>query len=441
MNRFLHFRSAHLAALAIITATLLRNRAEGFVYDAANYWHGANALVTLQNPYEPGFLALRGILTSVVYMPATWVSQIIGSKADAWAVLGQNALLLAFLGAYLVPQLLRSLGLSETKYLWLSATLVSISYMGFAAYPLMDLWAMAALFTGILFAFSRSARFFLVAGVLFSASLNLRPGYLLPVLAVVLIWLIANWRKSFGFISGLALALIPQVTLNWLARQSFLPWPVDSAAIASIQSMFASYVLRYDTVAFDATRNPAQFFCSPTMSSALRADVQTDTLSTLSAYVDHFPRSVPFIFEKVAGSFMWSFETPYLSAANMGIGILAIITSSIAGFGIVGLIWHQLRAGSNPNRPLSLALVISGLAVIATLIFSTSEARFAAPLLLLGILGTVILWSAKKSAHPKLAWLRILGVLVTVAILVLGSKALAHPAIPGGVTAEICATT
>jgi len=441
VKRFIHFRSSHFAALAIVVVTLFRSRAGGFVYDAAHYWSGAYALVNLQNPYEPGFLALRGVLTSVVYLPATLVSNFVGVGADTWAVLAQNALLVAFLGAYLVPQLLRSLGFTETKYLWLSAALVSITYMGFAPYPLMDLWAMAALFTGVLFVFARPRSFLLAAGVLFAVSLNLRPAYLLPVLAIVVFWLIANWRKSLSFFAGSVLALIPQVALNWLVRQSFFPWPVDSAAIASIQSTFAAYVLRYDTVAFDATRNPAQFFCSPIMSAALKADVQTDTLSTLSAYLDHFPKSIPFVFEKLAGSLIWSFETPYLAAASMGIGILAVITSSIAGFGVVGLIWQQLRARSNPNRSLLLALVISGFAVIATLVFSTSEARFAAPLLLLGILGTVILWSAKKSTHRELAWLRILGVLVTVLILLLGSKALDHPALPGGVTAEICATT
>ena len=100
---------ATFALASMVALVVLRDPAPAFVYDAAQYWSGAQAIVQGTDEYTLGGLSIRGVFTSVVYLPAYALAQALGGSvvAGAWAVMAQNAFFIGFLGAVVIPLLLR----------------------------------------------------------------------------------------------------------------------------------------------------------------------------------------------------------------------------------------------------------------------------------------------------------------------------------------------
>src|SRR5687768_12567066 len=87
-------RVSMIGWLIVSTAVivLVRDPAPGFVFDAAYYWAGADALTDQQDAYVVGGLDYRGLFTVFVHLPAILVSHAFGSSVTAasWIVLVQN---------------------------------------------------------------------------------------------------------------------------------------------------------------------------------------------------------------------------------------------------------------------------------------------------------------------------------------------------------------
>lgn len=87
---------------ALFAATVAQGPSGGFVYDAARYFNGSLALFTHADAAREGDLDFRGALTPVVYAPAALAEHLV-TGAGRYGVLVQNALLVAVIGAVLLP--------------------------------------------------------------------------------------------------------------------------------------------------------------------------------------------------------------------------------------------------------------------------------------------------------------------------------------------------
>ncbi|GAA3252950.1 hypothetical protein ACFO1B_45040 [Dactylosporangium siamense] len=423
-------------AAALFTATVAQGPAGGFVYDAARYFNGSLALFTDAGVAREGDLDFRGALTPVVYAPAALAEHLVGG-AGRYAVLVENAVLVAVIGAVLLPGLGPGLagrrgpaaGWLCAVPTWLCAVLTWLVAARFAPFPLMDLPAAAAFLTAARLALGDRTRWALpAAGVAAGVTLNLRPAYLLP-LAVLggLLAVTRRWPAAW-FAAGVLAGSLPQLAVNLARGLSLSLTPPGTAGLAGFQAGYASYVVRYDTVTTGGP--PQQFYCDPSLAGAVAGHPVHSTGGLVGALAGNLPGSVLFLLEKVAAALAWSFSTPYSTAATAERYELAVPVVLIVAAGI----------GALCRTPGARALAVLAAGVCASLMTSATETRFALPLVLLGVAGCALLappaWDTGRRVPLRFA------ATVLVAAAVLGAVAaagLAHPLPPGPATAAACA--
>jgi hypothetical protein len=449
MNRarsfFATMRGAALTAGVVLFAVLLlRGTAEAFVYDSANYWYGGLELLSGGDIYTVGRLDLRGVLTIIIYLPSILVAAAFGDGAAAPAALVQNSILVAVLAVVIVPRLVGLLVNPRPAHVWLSALLCGTLLSGFVPHPLMDLWAIALVLLGVLL-LSSSKRWWVLAfgGLALGAAVNIRPSYLVPVIVAAVVWLLFRWRAARWPLLGVVIAVLPQVILNRLTSSSFLPLPITTFLLANLQSQNASYVVRYDTLAFVPETDPRLVYCYPDYASALIGEpVPSSTGELLGSYLGHLPQSLLFMLEKVAAAFHWSFATPYALPAGEGFSPLTLPVIAVTSVGFFALVRAFVRSPRDPSRAVVPVLLAIMLVSVATLAFTQPETRFALPVLLIGVVGCLIIlpergWRPSRGG-ATIAWTTAAVVLATV-LLVGGLLGIAHPAPAGEFTLALCA--
>lgn len=415
-----------------------------FVYDANSYWTGVSNFLTSHKDFQsPGLLSIRGVFTVLAYSPAALFSKYAGASASGIAVLVQNAALIAFVGAVLLPALASKIIHIRPVHVLVSVILTSSLTAGFAPYPLMDIPAVALVLTGILLLASNGRRGLLWAGICLGVGINLRPFYLAPVLLLSIIWLVSRWRRAAWPIAGAFAAVLPQLFYERVVNGVWRPWPIQTFALSDIQSKYASFIVRYDTIAFDGSRNPQQFFCSPMSADLFPGSAPSSTTGLIVATIQHLPSSVIFLFEKLSATFFWSTKTPYEASPPVSIGLLTLAVTAISAAGIVLLVRVAFRSrliDAPRNFTLVLLALVAGSS--ATIAFSTPEPRFALPILLVGIIGCLVGLDGFR-AIPRRGGQRV-GIAVTASVIVLvlisGSFGLAYPAPPGDATLVACRT-
>jgi hypothetical protein len=302
----------------------------------------------------------------------------------------------------------------------------------------MDIWALLLFFSGLYLVFRYRDRTSFWGWFLIFLSLNVRPAYLLPVVFSVIFGLFINRGSIKSLLIKLSpsalLSISPQLFLNLVGHKVLLPWPMQSGLIGSIQIPYASYIVRYDTVAYDQTRNPAQFFCSPGMSKIVSGNVPQDTQDLVLFFVSNLPASAVFALEKISSTLLWSSGTPYLLNPTQAVGLFSIIVAAILGFGIAGLWFSRAEFRTNRSFPLLKPLLLTFLAVVLTIPLTTPESRFSAPLVFVGIIGLVLTLVAPVR---RSLWL-FTSMFVTGSIIVFGSIGLSNPAPAGPVSPEVC---
>ncbi|GAB3858309.1 hypothetical protein ACFPIJ_19125 [Dactylosporangium cerinum] len=415
-------------AAALFTATVAQGPAGGFVYDAARYFNGSLALFTDADVVREGDLDFRGALTPVVYAPAALAEHLVGG-AGRHGVLVENALLVAVIGAVLLPGLAGREGPATG---WLCAALTWVVAAGFAPFPLMDLPAAAAFLTAARLALGDRTRWALpAAGVAAGVTLNLRPAYLLPLAALGGLLAVTRGWPAVWFAAGVLAGSLPQLAVN-LARG--LPpglTPPGTAGLAGFQAGYASYVVRYDTVTTGGP--PQQFYCDPALAGAVAGHPVHSTGGLAGALAGNLPGSALFLLEKVAAALAWSFSTPYSTAATAERYELAVPVVLIVAAGI----------GALCRTPGARALAVLAAGVCASLMTSATETRFALPLVLLGVAGCALLappaWDTGHTGR-RVPLRFAVAVLAAAAVLVVVAAAgLAHPLPPGPATAAVCA--
>ncbi len=431
------------AVLVFVVVLLVRHPAVDFVYDAGRYWAAATKIVTGGDFYTAGGLSARGVLSAVVYLPAAAAAQALGGSLGVQhaAVLVQNAALLAVTGAVILPRLAGRFVTVDGRHILIGSALTVLLFSGFAPYPLMDLAAVVLVMLGLLLIASPSRILIAVGGLSLGAAVNLRPAYVLPAIAVLVVWGALHWRRALLPVAGVIVSIVPQWLLNRIVNHRNLPIPVDTFLITDIQAHYASFGVRYDTIPFTAG-DPRQWYCSPSMADAVAGHVPTTTGGVVRAFLENFPTAVVFSLQKITAALQWSFETPYSDGGAQALrflGFAAVIVTIAGVLALVVLATVRRRDGKARDAWATIAMIAG---VLVTLVGSAPEARFAAPLVMTGIVGVLVGGSVWASAGRRARPILIASAAVLVSLTVLGGvSGLAHPADRGDVTRATCAAT
>lgn len=430
-----------VAALLVVALSWVHGPAVAFQYDAAQYWNGPMALLNSDSAVEAGALSIRGVLTVFVYLPPVVLSSVLGPVSAAWTVLAWNSLLAVAVCIFLLPRMAAMVAPGHALVrIWLSAALGGVLLSGFARYPLLDVWAVAIALAG-LYALARGRRWWtaLLAGAAFAVSTNLRPAYLIPVAIAAAVLLIARPRHVIWAAPGVVLGLIPQFMLNLVVYGSAGVVPIATPQLVSVQATSASWAVRYDTV-LSSTRFPQQWWCDPGYAAQVAGDAApTDQVGVVTSLLHHLPDSLWFLVEKAAGSLQWSFSTPYERGAA-GTSPMSLLVVGVTVLGAVAMVVLAIRAGRERGRLVpTLAVLGFWLGSLATLVLSTPETRFAIPLALIGLVGTLAAVPSRR-LDIRVARPLALGMILTVTLVlaaglfVAGKIALSHPASAGQLT-------
>jgi hypothetical protein len=395
------------------------------------------ALLGGGDAFQTGALSMRGVLTTIVYLAPALASSALGPAVAVWAVLAWNSLLGAVVCVVLLPRLasLVSPGHAITR-IWLSAAVGGAVLSGYARFPLLDTWAVAAALAG-LYALARGRRWWnaILAGIAFAAAINLRPAYLVPLAIAMAVILISRPRRVGWAIPGIALGLIPQFALNLVIYRSIGITPYATPQLVTVQAAQAAYAIRYDTVAF-AGRNPQQWYCDPAYAAQVATDpTPTDQLGVVGSVFQHLPNSLWFLTEKAAASLQWTFSTPYEHTPGPGTSLMTPLVIGVAAVGVVALVVRAIGERRDRARLISMLAILGfWLGSLATLVLSTPETRFALPLVLVGLIGLLAIVPSRLSEIRPIRPL-VIGLVVAIVLAVglfgAGKLALAHPA-PAG---------
>lgn len=426
----------------VVAAVCLLRGVGEFAYDARAYWHANLAVLGAGELTVADYFDLRGVWTAVTFVPSALATAAFGESAAGISVLSQNSVMIAWTAAFLVPRAVALWQAPSTRTRWAGAALVCVGLQGFAPYPMVDLYAAVAALAAVVLLAARSGGGIAAAGALLAYAVNLRPAYVpVVVLLVLAAAMTGRWRSAWA-IPGAAVALAPQVVANLVRHGTFSVTPFASENLVALQASFAAFVVRYDT-APGREASPQQFFCSPSMASGLDS-LPTTTAGLVSAYLRHLPESLLFAVEKIGAALHWPLSIPYLVARPGVDALFAVTITLVAVVGCTYLVVSPLmgradsaRRGKGPWASATAVVVAS----VATLAGSATEARFALPLVLLGVVGVAGLAGADKRVRFRHRWVVGGAVLLAVGLVAAGYAGLAHPAPPGPVSQAMCGDT
>ena len=426
----------------LATAVILQPAATVFQFDAAGYWGGAWGLFQNWSVFGGEVFAIRGVLTAVLYAPAAAVTILFGDSLAGIAVLAENALLLAVMGVVLIPALVGLWRPVTARVVVVSAVGAGILFGGFAPFPLTDLWAASLLVVTVVALGRRGAPWLAVAGLAAGAAFNLRPATLVPLIAVGAAVLVARRLSALWFGVGVAVALVPQVLLNVWRGSGWVPWPEMTGWLTRLQSSYASYVVRYDTVSGIPVGSGAierRFYCSPAMARAVEGDLPSSPGELAGTFLAHLPQSLVFSVQKVGAALHWPLATPYAAPAPGVNALFALLVTAVAVVGASMFLRRTVRVGREVSLA-QVAAVIAWACSIATLVTATTETRFALTAVLFGIAGCALLAAdGLRLSGTGRVWL-IATVVAVAAIFGAGHLGLAHATAGDGTVAECAAS-
>lgn len=338
------FGAEAIAAVVVSVATIAQAPAVP-VYDATTYWAGSVGLVHGRDVYIDGLMSLRGVLTSVLYVPAALATRVLGEANGGMAVLVENGLLIALVGAVLLPRMLRVWGPVTPWMVLLSAGLTWLLVARLAPYPLTDLWGAVLIVAAIVLLQRRTAVGLASAGLVAGIALNIRPAYLAAALLALVVILLRERLAGLWFAAGAAFALLPQSIVNLAHGAGWKPWPPGTATLLQLQSASASYIVRYDTAAYGLPRDPQQSFCSATMAQIVGDHPPASTGELAGTFLQHLPQSLIFVAEKVAAALHWPISAPYYAPSGVGDQLFAFEVTAVTVLGTASLLYMLFKHG------------------------------------------------------------------------------------------------
>lgn len=378
-----------LSFLTVTVATSFQDRAPEMMWDAGSYLSGSMALISRGSIYEAGGLVLRGAWTPVVYSPAAAVNQIFrnGEYGEVLytAVLLQGALLVATISVFLLPTLMQIWFPRNSTSLIVCTLLGYFALKSFAPYSLMDLWAVALVLLAVcLLTRPKFANLFF-AGLALGICVNIRPSYLLTVVAVAVASVAYTRFRGLIVLASLIVAQIPQLAVNIFINQRISLFPVDLRNIARQDLDSAIFVIRYDTIAYRPWAQGAQLFCDPTMTRIALNGFPSSPLDFIKFFLTHPVESGWFYIQKLGAVLLWPTSTPYFELNPSPRLFFGVIILLITTLGISSLVLTRTNSSAlNLPRVATIIVIVCALVGFAT---SHTETRYAVPLVLIGIVG------------------------------------------------------
>jgi hypothetical protein len=420
-----------LVALGVLLACLFLTDPVAPMYDAAGYQRGSEALLSMLQGGDPdmvkeGLLDLRGVLTPLVYFPAVALAKLSSDPTMAWTLVSvQNSALVALLGAWLLPGLVLPRSRRSLVVILASGLLAVIFFTRFSPYSLMDLPALVLFLLALYGLRSHYSRFpwvlFLLAGLCGGLAFGLRPAYALPLVAMFFwVGIVRHWQ-IVSFAGGLALAVVPQVWFNHLRWGEAGLLPPGLGQLSSQQSLWASYIVRYDT--YLEPGRGGHTFCDSHMAREISVSGPiTGQLDLLLFLLSQIPQSIIFVLEKISLVFWWPLSTPYFAPPGLVDSVSGFLTLGVVTIGTYGLARLALIEKGEQRRFAVLLLIVVG-AVLVTVVSSAPETRFALPALSLAIGGVLVLLAGLSdfgfSTSRSRDIIGLLPVLVVLAVMIL----------------------
>jgi hypothetical protein len=378
------------------------------IYDAADYWNLAAHLLDGSSNVE----LFRGYASGLVYLPAVMLSRAAGLPPEL-AILLQAAAMLAILGWFVLPLLASAVLNRHTRILDRFATtgLLWLLWGGFASVALVDVAALLLLLAAALLAW-HTGRWWpaLIAGTLVGLACNVRPGFFLGALAVVVMVMAAGslprparFARVVLIVLGLAFALAPQAAVNRASTAAMMPpVPPETSGLMAYQLGSGLIFSRYAT-SIDPLWPSSQVWSCDLAGADMIARSQQPTPADLGAYVGLLasdPRSAAGLLTRHAAALAWlDGRTPYVSD----------VSARPAAFGFINvLLVVMLTCFVASQRSPRIAAVV-GLAIFACApaLLAVPETRLALPLSAVAI----------AFCAPAIAWTRGAGPGVRAAVL------------------------
>jgi hypothetical protein len=418
-----------IAGLFVTLAVCLQTPSTtDFRGDASVYWGATMAILQGGDLFTVGVLRLRGIATTVLYLPAGLVVTMTGGAGAAFAVLLENAFLVAAIGAFLLPRFVGLWRPVTPRVVWVCAVSSTLLLRGFATIPLTDLWAGALLLLAVVAL--RKSRWLplMVSGAAAGLAFNVRPAMLFPIVGITVVVLLFRRISGLWFLGGAAVALLPQSLYNLSRGGSPLPWPEETFALSGMQARDASFTVRYDTLDTDSGLAPF-YYCSPSMAHIVDGKLPSSGGELAALFVAHPVEAAVFSAQKIAAALHWGLAVPFGSPTHGVDGLFAVLVTATTVVGAATLLGLLFRSGWRAITLPQTAAVLFWLGTAASLITSATEIRFAMGLVLVGIGGCAVLAAGEgRVPRTRAGRLRLAAVVVAVlAVFALGVSGLQHP--------------
>lgn len=359
------------------------------MWDAAEYLRGSMALVSGRDTYVEGGLSFRGVWTPIIYSPAAAVNQIFGHGGYGGGlyvvVLLQGSLLVAAISVFLLPAVLRLWFPQNSVSQFVCVTLGYVVLRNFAPYSVMDAWAIALTLLAVCLLARQGMTTLLFAGFALGVCANLRPAYILTAVAITVVTVAYLRFRGLMILGGLVLAQIPQVVMNWFVNEEVTPFPVELTSLSKQTSAFASYVIRYDTIAYRPWAQGGQFFCDPAMVRVALNKLPSNYAELITLFGTNPLLTARFLFQRLGAVLLWPVTVPYfewIPILNLLFGVVIVL---IAILGISGLVLARTESPTLSLPRMATLVVIVG--VLVNLVLVHAESRYAIPLVLLGVVG------------------------------------------------------
>ena len=269
-----------------------------FPYDSSHYWRLSDPDTLLSYPKT-----IRGYFYPLILSPVRMLGRLV-ADSDLIIFRLASSLVYAFLLTVTVPNLFVNIFGGKVSLVRRIAfsTLVATIFPGLLLFPLSDLPAFLLLFAAVSLAV-RAGRLGTLwplfwAGILTSASYNVRTIYLFSFLLLVVIipfFLLGNkpWATRFMglmvFILGALIVATPQLFINMRTHGKVTPLvqasDVSSNSLLAAQLRWGIMIQRYETSVRPDSPAPSIFYLDPAGANLFAAQQVEATPTTVSSYL------------------------------------------------------------------------------------------------------------------------------------------------------------
>ncbi len=398
-TRQLTVRTTLTIAFLITSAVALSHKSELFYYDSGSYWtlgktFVSNGHFSLTNFNSP----VRGYLYPLINRGLDQLAINLHWSSSTSAKLF-NALLLALIGAVLVPRL-AEISWYRQRWGWqrrlLLVAVLLVFWSGYLNFPLSDIPALAAAFVAIIATSSPlSPASMLLAGIATASAIDMRPSYLplAPAVMILAAWQMHTLRRGGGawprrslcfglMLAGFAIISLPQSLASHRHFQTWSFIPGAHSDLETLQLTVGMLLQRYDTYVGTGRAGAQMRYIDNPGSNLLYTQPEQEIRGRdqyLQLVVSH-----PLTFAELYGSHIINgldvrYNTPYIHHVwtDWWLRIAGFLLVFIA---LVRLAWPAARHSLGPTR---WRYPVAVLACCITAVPSAVETRYLLPMYLL----------------------------------------------------------